>query len=171
MLLQFTTVIALLARQLTRICLLALLCGCAGQPRFWVVDSISADDPTFDFSRIRYVSKQAHAPFLFEIHKVSDRLESFLSLNRFRLKESREIKVTFCFNGQEIFVQIPVHEGGMRLRLPEEITNVLIEALQDGHKIGILLDDFEETLDPSQFSDSFSEFKSVQGTNFFKKMI
>ena len=125
----------------------------------------------FDFSRIRYISNQAHAPFLFEIHKVTDRLECFLSLNRFRLKESPEVKVTFRFNEREIVIQIPVHEGGMRLRLPEEITNLLIEALQDGHKIGILLDDFEETLDPSQFSSSFSEFKSAHGANFFKKMI
>lgn len=161
----------MLARQhLTKVLLLAVLWGCSSQPTLWTVDTIAAGDRTFDSSRLRYIPPQSHAPLTFEMMKIGDQVDAYLSLNRFRFKSSEEIKVIFTIAGTSFEDQIPVHEGRMRLRLAPETTERLIKALQEGQKIAILLDDFEEILDPAQFSGTFAKFigEGHFFQNFFK---
>ena len=65
---------------------------------------------------------------------------------------------------------VSVNEGAMRVRLSLEITERLIQALQDGQEVSILIDGFEEKLDPTQFASSFAKFvgKGHFFQNFFK---
>ncbi len=85
-------------------------------------------------------------------------METFLSLTRFRLPFSEPVHVLFAIDGDTFEESIPVHEGGMRLRLSPESTMRLIQALQEGRQVAIFLDDFEERLDPLQFADVFAKF-------------
>jgi hypothetical protein len=136
----------------------------------WAVDTIAAGDSSFDSSRLRYIPQQPQAPLAFEMMKVGDQIDAYLSLNRFRFKSADKIKVVFTIADQSFEDQIPVHEGRMRLRLAPQTTEKLIKALQEGHKIVILLDDFEEILDPAQFSGTFAKFigEGHFFQNFFK---
>jgi len=134
--------------------LLAIVSGCSTSQSLWTLDSIAAGDS----SRLRYRSLQAHPSLSFEMVRVGDQIEAFLSLTRFRFRSAESTTIFFTLADQSFEDRVPIHEGGMRVRLSPETTQWLIQALQDGHQIGILLEDFEETLDPSQFSRSFSQF-------------
>jgi hypothetical protein len=127
---------------------LLLLCGCSGAQGLWTIDSISTGEKAYDIARIRYAQDPLQ-PLGFEITQVGDRTEAFLSLSRFRLEG--DATIFFTIGGQTFEELAPVHEGGMRLRLSTETTGRLIQALQDGQKVAIVLDDFEELLDPEGF--------------------
>jgi hypothetical protein len=122
----------------------------------WSVDPIIAGDSAFNASRLIYQT-DSYAPLTFELLKMGEQIEAFLSLTRYHLP-LEEAHIVITINGISIEESLPLHEGGMRVRLPPSITARLIQALQDGQKVGILLDGFEETLDPAQFSPSFAQF-------------
>jgi len=151
--------------------LILLLSSCMTGPTHWSVDAIAAGDRIFNSSRMRYTSTQGgEHPILFEMVRVGDRIEAYISLTRFKLRSKKIAKVCFTIDSQTFEDSIPVHEGGMRLTLSEETTQKLIQALQMGHKIAILLDDFEEVLEPNEFSRSFDKFVGEAGffQNVFK---
>ncbi len=166
----FQCTMATLARLTSSLIVFTILWGCSAQPAMWMVDSIAAGDRSFDSSRLRYIPKQAHAPLAFEMMKIGNQIDGYISLNRFRFKATEQIKVIFTIADQSFEEQIPVHEGGMRIHLSPETTEKVIKALQEGHKIAILLDDFEEILDPAQFSGIFAKFigEGHFFQNFFK---
>lgn len=136
--------------------LLAILSGCSNASH-WQVNSISAGDARFNSTRLRYASSQNYPPFLFEMFKFGDEIEAFLSLTKFRLSpDCSTLLVTI--QGTTYEEAITPHEGLMRVRLSLDTANLLIQALQRGEQVGILIDGFEETLDPDQFSHAFSKF-------------
>ena len=102
--------------------------------------------------------------------RAGDRIDAFLSLTRSHLAPEGGAAVLFLIAGQSFEEHIPVHEGGMRLRLSPEMTQTLIQALQNGDQIAIVVDDFEEVLDPRQFTGSFAKFLNGGRIfqNFFK---
>ena len=94
----------------------------------------------------------------FEMVKVGGVIEAFLSLHRFRFTSGENAKIIFTLGEESFEAQVRVHEGGMRLRLSDETTERLIQALQEGVKVAILVEDFEEVLDPEHFSTTFAQF-------------
>lgn len=149
------------------LCLLGIICACSA-PSSWAVNAIESENEAFDFSRLRYLSTQAHPPVLFEMIKMGDRIESFISLTRFRFTSRDQIKILFTIGEESFEDSVPVLEGAMRVKLTLQTTEKLIQALQDGHKIVILVDGFEETLDPDRFPSSFSKF--VKEGRFFQNI-
>lgn len=132
------------------------VCGCTTTNN-WSMDGIATGNSSFDSKRLRYHSTQAYPPLQFEIVRMGEQIEAFLSLTHFRLSEDN-VKIIFTVEDQTFEDLVAVHEGRMRVRLSTEVTQKIIQALQDGKKVAILLDGFEETLDPTQFSSSFSKF-------------
>lgn len=126
---------------LTKLCIIFTSCSA---PSSWIVDSIAAGD----FSRLRFVSVQAHPPLIFEMVKYEEHIEAFLSLNRFRFT-SNPVQVQFTINGKSFTEETPVHEGAMRIKLSEAAAERVIQALQNGLEVGILVDGFEEHLTPT----------------------
>lgn len=147
--------------------LFGLLYGCSNTSP-WHADSISAGDSRFNSARLRYVSSQPHPPLAFEILKIGDEIGAFLSLTKFRLSPGCATLI-LTIQGETHEEAIAPHEGLMRVRLSPHTTNLLIQALQSGNQVGILIDGFEENLDPAQFSHSFSQF--LGGENFFQNLI
>lgn len=109
----------------------------------------------FDSSRLRYLSD---SPITFEMLRAGNEIEAFLSLTRFRMKQDGKVKVLFTTPSRSFEDLATIHEGRMRLRLSLEATEKLIQALQDGEKVAIVLDGFEQTLEPGRFSNSFAQF-------------
>jgi hypothetical protein len=141
--------------------------SCAA-PQTWTLDTIATGNQAFDSSRLKFASTQAHPPVAFEMIKMGDQVEAFISLTRFRFTSPEQVKVLFTI-GQETFEEaLAVNEGAMRVRLLPETTGRVIQALQEGHKVAILIDGFEETLDPEQFSSSFAKF--VGEGHFFQNL-
>lgn len=137
--------------------LMGIVCGCTS-PHSWTLNTIATGDIAFDCSRLTHASAQAHPPIAFEMIKMGDQIEAFINLTRFRFTTQTQVKVLFTISGETFEDWVPVNEGAMRIRLLPETTQRLIQALQEGHKVVILIDGFEETLDPVQFSSSFAQF-------------
>ncbi len=142
--------------------------SCAS-PQVWSVSSISAGDDLYDSTRLRYHSKESYPHLIFEMVRLGGVTESYLSLTRFRLPAHKEVKILFDAEGEQFEERAQVHAGGMRFRLSPETTQKMIGALQAQRKVVILMDDFEETLDPTQFSTFYSEF--VGEGNFFEHIL
>jgi hypothetical protein len=134
----------------------------------WRVEDISAGDHSFNISRLRFTSMKEQPSLLFEILKTGSETHAFINLIRFRFSEEIA-KVTLKIEEQTFEENLPVLEGRMRLRLPKESTELITKALQAGKKVDILLDGFEETLDPEQFSDTFREFETERP--FFQTLL
>ena len=77
---------------------------------------------------------------------MNGKVGAFLNLTQFRFKDKHEIEIFFTIDTKSFTESLPVLEGGMRLRLPEEITREIILALRNGKKVSILVDGFEQTL-------------------------
>ncbi len=129
--------------------LFCLICSCSSSSS-WQINTITAGDIAYDASRIRFISSQAHPPFIFEIIEFANEPRAFISLTRFRFTEN-PVGVTLIIEGNSFEERAPVYEGAMRIKLSVEMTQRLVQALQDGHEVAILVDGFEERLDPSQF--------------------
>jgi len=145
--------------RLTCICLF-LAAGCSTS-NLWRLDAISAGDAAFDSTRLRFSNPDSDSPVTFEMIKVGDQIESFLNLNQFRWgseKNGTSVKGTFVIGEERFDEDLPLREGRMRLRLSSEMTERVILALQDGKKVSILIDGFEETLDPQQFARTYGRF-------------
>jgi hypothetical protein len=147
--------------------LIGVVFGCAS-PHSWTLNTIATGDPAFDCSRLIYASPQAYPPMAFELTKMGDQVEGFIHLTRFRFTSQPQVKVLFTIEEESFENWVPVNEGAMRIRLLPETTQRLIQALQEGHKVAILIDGFEETLDPAQFSSSFAQF--VGEGHFFQNL-
>ena len=89
---------------------------------------------------------------------MGDQIEAFISLTRFRFTSKTELKILFTIEGESFESLAEVNEGAMRVRLEEKTTNLVIQALQEGREVAILIDGFKETLTPEQFADSFARF-------------
>lgn len=114
----------------------------------WVVNSITSGDLAFDFTRARFLSQTAHPILTFEIVRGKEESEAFISLNRFRFQKD-PVLVELTIGDETFSEEIHVHEGLMRLKLPSELTNRLIQALQMGKEVAILVDGFTEKLTPA----------------------
>lgn len=80
-----------------------------------------------------------------------DQVETYLYLSRYRFTVD-PVLVTLKIGREFVNTLVPVYEGGMRVRLPEESTKKIIHALQDGVEVGILVDGFEEKLCSAPFN-------------------
>ena len=150
-----------MAKKLINFCALLFLGACASSLNSWRVDGIDAGNGSYDLARLRYVPSLSHSPLTFEFLKLKENVEAFLSLSHFRfnpIDSDNNAKVIFTISNRVKEILVPIHEGQMRVRLPKETTEEIIQALQEGKKVAILLDGFEETLDPEQFSSSFAQF-------------
>lgn len=130
----------------------------------WQLDSIATGEKAFDSARLVY-SDPLHSPLRFEVVGLETGVESFISLSKHKLSPSRDhpnaVEAQFTIDGEKFVEVIPILEGRMRLRLPPELTGRLIEALQEGEKIDILLDGFEQTLEPESFQNSMKRWPEM----------
>lgn len=135
----------------------SLLGGCISTSP-WKLDGISAGDAAYDSTRLRYIDKASESQIAFEIRKAGGEIDSYISLRQFAWSPSASVPVEFFLGEEKISASLPYLEGGMRLRIPREITDRMILALHQGLKVSILADGFEETLDPGQFAKSYNRF-------------
>ncbi|HSX26475.1 MAG TPA: hypothetical protein VLE89_05660 [Chlamydiales bacterium] len=152
----------------TLISLLLFLCGCVTDSP-WKLDGILAGDAVFDSTRLRCLDQ---SPLTFEMVRIGDEIHSFLYLKQFRFISSSpdSIEATFTIGDQIFHENLPLHEGKMRVQIPQGTIEEIILALHRGEKVSILIDDFEKKLDPDQFPKFYSRFtgNSALFSNLFK---
>jgi hypothetical protein len=127
--------------------LFLLFLGCSHSSS-WVVNSITSGDLAFDFTRARFLSLTAHPILSFEIVRGKEESEAFISLNRFRFQKD-PVLVELIIDDEIFCDEVHVHEGAMRLKLSSKLSERIIQALQKGKEVAILVDGFREVLTPA----------------------
>lgn len=135
----------------------ALLTGCVSSSP-WVMDGISAGDAAFNSTRLRYANPESDSHLAFEMRKVGEEIDSYLFLKQFTWTLAESVNVDFVLGDEKVTLALPYLEGGMRLRVPRDMTERMILALHQGQKVSILVDGFEESLSPDQFAKSYNRF-------------
>jgi hypothetical protein len=121
--------------------LVLLLSSCASSPTLWTHRSIDAGEAAYNLSSWRTSPSELGL----EIVKMGDSISSFLTLNKGKFKGG-----AICFTIEdEYFAEAPpLHQGKMKIELSQDTTRRLILALQRGAKVAILVDEFEEVIEP-----------------------
>lgn len=127
----------------------------------WQLDSIASGDTPFSFSRLS--SRAPHSHLRFELLKNSaGEVLPFLITERHHFTPSNEdpqfANLLIRIEGAEYKSRAYLRKGGMRLSLLKEIGEPIILALKEGKQVELLLDGFQGTLLPDEFSPLFSQF-------------
>ncbi|MBI5272862.1 MAG: hypothetical protein HY861_02640 [Chlamydiia bacterium] len=141
-----------------RMALLLLLASCTTSNP-WTLDTISSGDRVFDAARLLYTDPQG-SPLRLEFLNTESGIISFLSLAQYKFHGKAPLSVKFFIDKETLETFLSPLEGGMRLKLPEDLTLQLIKALQEGKSIVILVDDFEQTLTPGNFPTLYENLTS-----------
>ena len=133
-----------------------LLAGCTAQNP-WSYDSIDAGDPLFNSKRLTYTAPNGYPPWKIECLEMGANKSVSISLmqHRFHSEEPTKIKVSLSIEGDLFEEWTPIFEGLMKVVLSDSMGNLLIQSLQEGKKVGILIGGFEETLEPDLFKKGF----------------
>lgn len=148
---------------LFRILPLLLACmSCTATVGPWKFESIAAGNPDFNSARLVYFDPDSEAPFRLEFLRTGVAVDLFLSLSRYTIAPSSldpsSASVRFTIGDEVAFDEsVPLLEGRMRLRFPHETTERITNGLQEGKKVTILVDGFEETLQPEFFSKLYEK--------------
>ena len=147
--------------------LFALLTGCtASNP--WKLETISTGDRSFDSARLTYSDNDS--PLRFEIVRMEANIEAFLNLKKYKFTPSDKVKIEFTIDGEKTIETVPFLEGKMRLRFPQETALKVIEALQEGQEVVIMVDGFEQRIYPELFKKQYEKLagESAAFRNPFK---
>lgn len=134
----------------------------------WKLESIATGDRVFDSARLIY--SNSDSPLRFEIVQLETGVEAFLSLMKFKFTSLETVAMEFLINGERFEETAPLLEGKTRLRLPQETTERLIRALQDGREVVMMVDGFERHLDSERFLEQYKKLadRKAPFSNFFK---
>ncbi|MGH7197595.1 MAG: hypothetical protein ACREH5_02490, partial [Candidatus Omnitrophota bacterium] len=124
-----------------------------------------------DSARLAYADPSSDSHLRFEFMRFGTAVDLYLSLTQYSLTPSpldpSTVLVRFTVGDDAPFEEaIPLREGRMRLHIPDETSSRITSALQEGKKVAILVDGFEETLQPERFSKLYE--KLVGSAAFFK---
>ena len=133
---------------------IAILAGCAATNP-WKLESIATGEALFDSARLTY--SDTVTPLRFEIVRIESGIETFLSLTKYKFTTANGIKIEFDIAGEKSEETVPFLEGKMRLRLPAELSERLINALQEGKEVAMIADGFEQHLNPDQFTTQYEK--------------
>lgn len=156
--------------------LFIFLSSCSNQ-NCWMLEDIAAGNRAYDSSRLRYVDPNSSSPLAFEMLRVGENVEAFLTLVRGRISplenDSNLVKVRFLIDGVEYQEDLQLREGGMKVRLSLDMASKVTQGLQDGKNVSILIDEYEQALEPDQFARTFSRFlgKRFHDENLFRGLI
>jgi hypothetical protein len=130
-------------------------------PNPWSYEVIEAGDPLFDSAKVSYSPTTGYPPWKIELIKTNGEIGVYLSLVQHHLhplpNEPFKIKLNLSVEERNLEETIPLLEGNMKIRFPSSLALAFIQSLQDGKKVGILIDGLEETIEPDFFKETFSK--------------
>lgn len=145
--------------------LFGLFSSCSSQAN-WQLTSIPTGQKDFDSTRLSYLSADSLEGMNLEFFYTNGIITSYLSTLGRRISMDQGAKALVQFKSETIEIPLDLHEGLMRVRLPDELTAKAILALQEGETVTIIVGSTMQTFQPEQFSTLF--YKLTKGSsNFF----
>lgn len=140
-----------------RVAALLGLVGC-GSMDPWVLDGIHAGDAQFDSKRLSYLPAGGYPPWKIEFFREGGEILAFVSLVQYGFRSEGLVKVGLEVQGKSVYEEeASVLAGGMRVQFSKGFTSALIQALQEGEKVSILVDGWQETLETVSFKKNFAK--------------
>lgn len=140
--------------------LLLSVVSCNSGPNRWKLTYLSASDVKFSSSKLYHQTSNQFHGLEFELLRLQDRLIAYLNVFSQTIPAASEptsAKVTLRIDGKEHQGLARRLEGGQRLLLKEEMTDLIISSLRQGKAVEIILDGYEETITPEEFLPNFEK--------------
>lgn len=141
---------------------IAISCGCASTETYWQYHEISTGQNEFDSAKICYASRDALGGMNLEFFQSNGKITGYLnSVARcFKTEGQLSAQIQYSSASEPIFLN--VHEGRMRASLSQESTEKIVQLLQDGQSITIIVDSQSQDVAPGQFNLLFHQLTKGQ---------
>ncbi|HUD00839.1 MAG TPA: hypothetical protein VMR37_00770 [Rhabdochlamydiaceae bacterium] len=151
--------------------LLLILCACESN-KSWEVSHVQSDKKDNHSSRLSYPVGDIVNGIGIEMICAQGLVNTYLEVHAQHIPpyqgNSKEALVILKIEGKTFQGIADRHEGGQRLSMPPQLHQLLIESLQLGRPVTILLEGYFTTLDPKEFSEQFRELQSPPINNPFQ---
>lgn len=137
-------------------CLL-LLCACSSHSH-WTADQVRSDKKEFSSTKLSYLSSHG---IDVELLKIAERLNVYLNVHSLPVPphqgNPKSALLKLEIDGEVLRCETYRLEGGQRLLLPEDITRVLLEALNNHKDATLILQGYRTTIKAEDFSEKFKQ--------------
>lgn len=142
------------------------LTGCAVDS--WKQDGIAAGGALFDSKRLCYSPLEGYPPWKIEFFRTGDEIEAFISLTQYEFRRVEGgARVRLRVEREEREEIAGLFEGNMKVKLSEGFVKEMILALQEGKKVSILIDEWQETLPADSFKEKFTKLMDKGSQDWF----
>ena len=132
---------------------LVFLCGCSTETP-WELSSLPAGEKKFDCARICYKSDNSLSGISLELYYAQGIVVGYLksTLRRF---DTEKAQIQLGSTTEEILLDL--HEGHMRAKIPDKVIEKVIQTLQDGQSVSIIIGSQTQIFRPDQFSKAYHQ--------------
>ncbi len=144
------------------ICPLFFLLGsCSESQKAWELESIGSSP----YSRLSFRSN-AFPKIILEILPLRGEMACFVTFSETRINSSSgtNAAITLRINHQTYEKTAALYEGDQRLGLNRETTDLLIQALQNGHMIEMEIGGYKTLISPESFSKNFTKLRNKKNS-------
>ena len=134
----------------------AVCLSCSTQSN-WQLSAIPTGQKEFDSARLSYSTADHLAGMNLEFFCVNGIVAAYLSTSGRRISAEDMAKAVIEFKSETIEIPLALHEGRMRVRLPDELARKTALALQEGEPVTIMFGSNMQTFQPEQFSTLFQK--------------
>ena len=149
----------------TLLCFAGLCLSCSPQSN-WQLSSIPTGQKEFDSARLCYSKADCLAGMNLEFFCVNGIITAYLSTSGRRIDTEESATALVQFKSGTIEIPLSIHEGRMRVRLPDELTAKAALALQEGEAVTVTIGSNMQTFQPEEFSAQFQKLTKKR-KNFF----
>lgn len=158
------TIILFLQKTLVVICLIFLIVGCSPPScRAWVIEEIKTRTPCFNSARLLLAPDGPNSHLELEIVGNQSGVRVYLNIlflkAPFTCQKSQSTTIKVCFEDREPWeISVYLLKGQQRLLFPQEIQEVLIQALLEGETFTLMLGNSSILVISDQFSALYDTF-------------
>lgn len=116
----------------------------------WSLESIASGNSAFDSKRIIYRSNKPLSEANLEFFCTGTEISGYFSSPGRRFGTGASASARLSIGSECLEEELPLHEGRMRVKLPEEWTFKTVDALKNGQEVGIMVGSIEQIIQPDQ---------------------
>ena len=141
-------------------CLFLSLCACSSHSH-WTADQVHSEKKEFSSTKLSYLSSDSIHGIDVELLKIAERLNVYLNVHSLPVPphqgNPKSALLKLEIDGEPVRCEAYRLEGGQRFLLPEEMTKILIESLNNHKDVTLILHGYHSTIKAEDFSEKFKQ--------------
>lgn len=134
---------------------LSILLACSSHSP-WQLDSLASGNKEFNTKKLEFKTTHRLDGINVEFLRVGEHLIGYLSTSGRQFQSNHAL---FEVGSEKIELELEVREGRMRAKLPQNLTLKMIEALQAGESVVMMVGGLEQHLSPEQFANFYNQLR------------